>query len=165
MEHYTEIAGCIDEIDLIRSSFPDGYEWFIKGQLCQLFFCFYRFGMITAPAAIPVSDQRAQEKARQILKFIEQHYSEPLSIQKMAEASGFSQSHFMKFFRQTFGTSFTDYLNSYRLTMASRLLLASEDTILTVAADTGFENLSYFNRLFKRRFHMTPSQFRRRTFL
>lgn len=161
-DHYAAIAGCIDQIDEIRRTFPSGYELFIKGKLCELFFCFYQFGMISSPAAVSISDQRALEKARQILKFIEQHYSEPLSIQKMAEASGFSQSHFMKFFRQTFGTSFTGYLNAYRLTMASRLLLASEDTILTVAADTGFENLSYFNRMFKRRFGVTPSQFRRR---
>lgn len=162
MDHYREIAGCIDQIDEIRRTFPRGYELFTKGKLCELFFLLYHFGMISVPEAVSRSDQRALEKARQILKFIEQHYSEPLSIQKMAEASGFSQSHFMKFFKQTFGTSFTGYLNTYRLTMASRLLLASEDNILTVAADTGFENLSYFNRMFKRRFGVTPGQFRKR---
>ena len=69
----------------------------------------------------------------------------------------------MKFFKNTFGTSFTAYLNEYRLTMASRLLLASEDSILAVAAECGFENLSYFNRRFKDRFGMTPSEFRRQT--
>jgi len=161
MEHYAEIAGCIDQIDEIRRTFPQGYELFIKGKLCELFFFLYHFEKISTHAAVSVSDQRALEKARRILKFIERHYSEPLSIQKMAEASGFSQSHFMKFFKQTFGTSFTEYLNTYRLTMASRLLLASEDTVLTVAADTGFENLSYFNRMFKRRFGVTPREFRK----
>lgn len=79
----------------------------------------------------------------------------------MAEACGFSQSHFMKFFKATIGVPFTAYLNDYRLTMASRLLLSSEDSILTIAGDTGFDNLSYFNRTFKQRFGMTPSRFRR----
>ena len=101
------------------------------------------------------------DKTRLILKIVEEHYSEKLSIKEMAEACGFSQSHFMKFFKTTIGVSFTSYLNDYRLTMASRLLLSSEDSILTIAGDTGFDNLSYFNRVFKQRFGMTPREFRR----
>lgn len=161
MAHYPEISGCIDQIDDIRRTFPHGYELFTKSKLWELFFLLYHYELVTKPKSVRPSDRRAMEKARQILKYIETHYSEPLSIQKMAEASGFSQSHFMKFFKQTFGTSFIEYLNTYRLTMASRLLLASEDTVLTVAGDCGFDNLSYFNRMFKRRFHMTPSDFRK----
>lgn len=56
---------------------------------------------------------------------------------------------------------FTAYLNDYRLTMASRLLLSSEDSVLTIAGDTGFNNLSYFNRIFKEKFGITPREFRR----
>ena len=72
-----------------------------------------------------------------------------------------SQSHFMKFFKKTMEMPFTAYLNDYRLTMASRLLLSSEDSVLTIAAETGFNNLSYFNRIFKEKFGMTPREFRR----
>lgn len=63
---------------------------------------------------------------------------------------------------QTMGVSFIDYLNDYRLTMAARMLSASPDPIVSIAAETGFENLSYFNRMFKRKFKMTPSAFRRK---
>ena len=62
----------------------------------------------------------------------------------------------MKFFKNTMGTTFTEYLNDYRLTMASRLLISSEASILDIAAEVGFDNLSYFNRLFKKRFYVTP---------
>ncbi len=160
--HYKKIASCIDQIDEIRRSFPAGYELFIKGKLFELFFLFYHHNMVVTRTASPAAG-KSLEKTRQIIKYIEQHYTDPLSIKEMAEASGFSQSHFMKFFKQTFGMSFTVYLNTYRLTMASRLLLSSEDSILTVAGACGFENLSYFNRLFRRKFGMTPRQFRQRT--
>ena len=110
---------------------------------------------------IPGNRQKSLDKTRLILKIVEEHYSEKLSIKEMAEACGFSQSHFMKFFKNTIGLPFTAYLNDYRLTMASRLLLSSEDSILTIAGDTGFDNLSYFNRIFKQRFGMTPREFRR----
>ena len=63
---------------------------------------------------------------------------------------GFSESHFMKFFKQHLHTTFTSYLNSYRLTIAARLLLTEDDSILSISERTGFNNLSYFNRLFKK---------------
>ena len=169
MPSYPAIAACIDQIDQIRQTFPDGFELFIKGKLFELFFLLHHYGLVTSPSPTDPdcrrSHEKSLEKSRQILKYVEQHYQESLTIEKLASAVGFSQSHFMKFFKNTFGISFTAYLNDYRLTMASRLLLASEDSILTVAAECGFENLSYFNRRFKERFGMTPSAFRRQTIL
>ncbi len=67
----------------------------------------------------------------------------------------------MKYFKNTMGTSFIDYLNEYRLTMASRLLISSDSSILDIAAEVGFDNLSYFNRVFKQKYSMTPRQFRK----
>ncbi len=155
---YRDAASCLDEIDDIRRTFPNGYELLIKGKLFELFFHLYSGKVVPAPD--PSRRSGALDKTRLILKIVEEHYSEKLSIKEMAEACGFSQSHFMKFFKSTIGVPFTAYLNDYRLTMASRLLLSSEDTILTIAGETGFDNLSYFNRVFKERFGMTPSQFR-----
>jgi AraC-like DNA-binding protein len=58
-------------------------------------------------------------------------------------------------------TSFIDYLKDYRLAIAARLLQSSESSILEISEEVGFENLSYFNRSFKKRYGMTPTQFRR----
>ncbi|MCI8660353.1 MAG: AraC family transcriptional regulator [Lachnospiraceae bacterium] len=166
MTSYPFISACIDQIDQIRRTFPHGYELLIKGKLYELYFLLYHHGLVTPHKSAPTprlhSQEKTLEKTRQILKFLEQHYNEPLSIEKLAKAAGFSQSHFMKFFKNTFGRSFTAYLNDYRLTMASRMLLASEDSILTIAAESGFENLSYFNRRFRGKFGMTPREYRKK---
>ena len=95
------------------------------------------------------------------MKYVENHYGERLTIETMAAVSGFSQSHFMKFFKNTMGVSFIEYLNDYRLTMAARLLLASSDAIVAISAECGFENLSYFNRMFRRKYGVTPSEYRK----
>ncbi len=160
MDAYSRAAACLDQIDQIRRTFPDAYELLIKGKLFEFFFLLYHYGLVSRKNLTDISHRRSLEKSRQILKFIEQHYSEPLSIKKLADSVGFSQSHFMKFFKNTFGTSFTAYLNNYRLTMASRRLLISEDSVLSVASESGFDNLSYFNRKFKERFGITPREFR-----
>ena len=102
------------------------------------------------------------EKMKRIIKYIETNYASKISIEEMADALDLSQSHFMKFFKNTMGTTFTEYLNDYRLTMASRLLISSEASILDIAAEVGFDNLSYFNRLFKKRFYVTPREYRKR---
>ena len=100
------------------------------------------------------------EKLKSVIKYVELHYASPMSIEQMAGLAGFSKSHFMKYFRQTMGVPFTAYLNSYRLTMAARLLLQSDDTVLSIASEVGFDNLSYFNRAFKKQYGMTPSTYR-----
>ena len=87
---------------------------------------------------------------------------EKITIKTIAYELGLSQSHFMKFFKNTMGTTFIDYLNDYRLTMVSRLLVSSESSILDIAAESGFDNLSYFNRMFKKRFGMTPREYRKK---
>ena len=83
-----------------------------------------------------------------------------ISIDEISAVSGFSTSHFMRFFKSAMGTSFTSYLSSYRLSMAARLLMLTNDSILDIALSCGYENLSYFNRLFRRKFGVTPGQYR-----
>ena len=106
-------------------------------------------------------DYASFDKIKFILKYVEQHYAEKITIEQIADETGFSSSHFMKFFKQTMGISFTSYLNEYRLTMASRRLLTSDTPVITIASEIGIDNVSYFNRIFKRRFGVTPSVYRK----
>ena len=65
------------------------------------------------------------------------------------------------FFKQNIGTGFIDYLNDYRLTMADRLLKTSDSPVLEIAVQCGFDNLSYFNRIFKKKYGVSPGKARR----
>mgnify|MGYP003307334106 CR=1 FL=1 len=84
-----------------------------------------------------------------------------IKVADVAELIDFSESHFMRYFKEMMNTSFIDYLRDYRLTMATRLLLSSDSSILTISEEVGFDNLSYFNRAFKKQYGMTPSQYRK----
>jgi AraC-like DNA-binding protein len=89
------------------------------------------------------------------------HLAEKISIEQMSGLTGYSETHFIRFFQKTTGLRFTDWLNRYRLSMATRLLTLSDDPITDVAAQTGFNNLSYFNRSFKQKYGMTPHEYRK----
>ena len=78
----------------------------------------------------------------------------------MAALTYYSKSHFMKFFKAHMGTGFIDYLNDYRLTMAERLLHTSDAPVIEIAQQSGFDNLSYFNRIFKRKYGQSPGKMR-----
>ena len=155
--HYESIAACLDACDEICKDKPEGYDLFIKGKLYEFFYVLSnRCRNEKNPRAT-----RSLDKMKTILKYIETNYAQKISIAEVAESVDFSESHFMRYFKENMGTSFIDYLKEYRLTMASRLLIASDATILSVAEEVGFDNLSYFNRAFKKHYGVTPSQYRK----
>lgn len=95
-----------------------------------------------------------------MLGYIEEHYGEELDISQAAGMCFYSQSHFMKYFKQYTGQSFVNYLNDYRLSRAGGFLRTTGDTVTEIAGRCGFDNLSYFNRLFRRKYGMTPKEYR-----
>lgn len=156
--YYEDIIKPIDACDEICKTKPQGYELYIKSQLYQFFFVLdNRCRILSAPKP----GHKSLDKIKVVLKYIENNYMDKIPISDIAEVAGFSESHFMRYFKETMGTSFVDYLKDYRLTMASRLLASSDSAILDIAAEVGFENLSYFNRAFKKKYEMTPSRFRK----
>ena len=106
------------------------------------------------------STKKKIDKLKPVIKHVELHYGEPTTVEEMAKLAGFSESHFMRFFKEAFGVSFVTYLNDYRLSMAARLLLSTEDSVLNISQQVGFENLSHFNRQFKKKYSKTPREYR-----
>ncbi len=154
---YSEAVRCLDELDKLSGSNEPTRILGIKGKLFELFSLLFQNCPQAAPPRCP---SKSLETIKLLFKHVETHYQEKLTISNMADLCGFSDSHFMKFFKQHMGISFIEYLNDYRLMMAARMLRASTDTIAAISEEIGFENLSYFNRLFKRKYGMTPSCYR-----
>ena len=156
--YYDEIIAGIDACDEISKTKPRGFELYIKS---QLYLFFYMLSSRCHDAnRTKNSNRKTLDKMKIILKYIENHYMDKITIAEIASEVQFSESHFMRYFKETMGTTFTDYLKDYRLTMAARLLTTSDSTVLAIAEETGFENLSYFNRSFKKKYALTPRQFR-----
>lgn len=159
LPYYKDLAECIRQIDLLCCAQTEGYQLGVKGLLFQFFFLLIsnRQKKETASAA----RMKSLNKMKTILKYVEDHYTEHITIEDMAELTCYSKSHFMKFFKQNTGSAFIDYLNDYRLTIAERLLKTSDSPVLEIAAQSGFDNLSYFNRIFRRKYGMSPGKARK----
>ena len=97
---------------------------------------------------------------RKARHYIEQHKMEPISLATIAQASGANVSYFCKVFKKTTGLTFTDYLGRVRLEDAKAQLLNANRRISEIAYDVGFQSLTQFNRMFKRVFGQSPTEFR-----
>lgn len=86
------------------------------------------------------------------------------AMEKITSELSFNQSYLCKRFKSVFKTTLTDYINDLRIKHAAYLLQTTDYTQQKICESIGFESLSYFNKLFKQKYGVTPSQFKRRSF-
>ena len=100
------------------------------------------------------------DKFLYICNYINEHFTENLTLEQMASLAGFSKYHFTRLFRQYADTSFYKYLNRKRIDYAKSLLLDPDLSVIEVALASGFSSLSAFLRMFKLINHCTPTEYR-----
>ena len=119
----------------------------------------------TAAALIPhearyrVRDQ-ARNRMAVVVDYIAKNYASPIGELEMAKVCGMSPFRFSRTFRNVYGATFRDHLSDCRLTHAKRLLGNPELSVTDVAAMTGFNEPSYFARLFRSRVGVSPTSYR-----
>jgi AraC-like DNA-binding protein len=101
--------------------------------------------------------------SRRVLKvknYISENYQHEIRLSDMASLAGMSASAFSRFFKLHTGRNLTDYIIDMRLGYASRQLVDSTDSIAEISYRCGFNNLSNFNRIFRKKKGCSPSEFR-----
>jgi AraC-like DNA-binding protein len=97
-------------------------------------------------------------------QFCVKNLTAPLNIEVMAEAAGYSRSHFCRVFRELSGQSPHEYLLALRIRTAVRMLQNNSLNIKTIAAKCGFPETGYFCKVFRRFTGTTPAEFRHQNF-
>jgi YesN/AraC family two-component response regulator len=100
--------------------------------------------------------------ANKVSDYIEEHYTENISLREVADAMGYSDAYFCKIFKQCFEMSFISYLNGYRTKKAIDLLGDVTVSIKDISAMSGYRDANYFTRIFKKTTGVTPSEYRER---
>ena len=103
------------------------------------------------------SDSRRVHKVK---TFIDAHYRDEIRLSQLADIAGMSTSSFSRFFKLHTGRNLSEYIIDLRLGHACRLLVDSSRTVAEIGYSCGFNNLSNFNRIFKKRKGCSPSEFR-----
>lgn len=124
----------------------------------NLFLIMHYLNQFSTPAKAPIP----YTKLKAALYYVQTSYAQTITIAKAASLCGFSESHFMKLFKELTGMSFTSYLVHYRLELAAKQLLETNQKVIEIAANCGFHNFSYFTRAFVQKYHITPGKYRKR---
>ncbi len=136
------------------------YEILIKSKLYELFYIFFSECFVNIYYDNTLKNNTTKS-IKAILDYISENYMNSITIEELAANVNLSKHYFMRFFKKYMGTTCIEYINDYRLNIAANLLITTNSQITEIATSVGVNNLSYFNRIFKKKYSMTPKEYRR----
>jgi AraC-like DNA-binding protein len=104
---------------------------------------------------------RQPDRIRNMLAFIHNHYKDKITVAQIADAIGVSEREAMRSFRKSLHQSPIEYLISYRLNEAKKMLRDSELSITEICYQCGFSDSSYFGKVFRKAYGVTPREYRK----
>ena len=152
---YASLRKIFNQIYSLYGAAVPGYELALKSLFLQTIFLLLQYSKRNLSSDTGTSS----DKLKQVLDYIEVHYAENITISELAKLCYFSDYHFMRFFKKHMNMTCMEYINNLRLEKSVELFEQGNTSILDVSLSTGFHNLSYFHKVFKRKYHMTPKSF------
>lgn len=158
-EYERLIVHTIQEICEVFNKKAFGYELQVKMLFIKIFADIFKYGLYQR---LPVAlSQNSMEKTlMNVISHIHTFYNQKITIQSLADLTGYSVSHFGRFFKASTGKTPVEYIINYRLYRACDLLQNSDKSVLEVALECGFWNANYFIKTFKQKYGYTPYQYK-----
>ncbi len=151
-------------LELIRDSFQlsdreFGYEMKLRNALSEIWMRIFN--------QFPFSAQRKEcnkrdDKIKQMMAYVHEHYSGKIAVQELAAAAFLSERECFRTFRDCLHMTPVEYIRSYRLQIACRMLADVRIPITDVGYSCGLGSSSYFGKIFREYFYCTPTEYRRK---
>ncbi|WP_379359542.1 MULTISPECIES: helix-turn-helix domain-containing protein [unclassified Paenibacillus] len=138
-----------------------GYEVAIKSELYRLLALLLR-GHVATVLTKDEHAERMKNVARfePVFRYIAENYQAPLTVEQLSGIAGLSRFHFSRLFKELTGRTVTEYVTAVRLDKADHLLRSTGLSVTEVAVESGFNDIYYFSRTFKKHKKVPPSKFR-----
>ena len=95
-----------------------------------------------------------------ILSYLNENYASEIGIPELIKLTAMSESTLRRHFQKAFGTGPIEYIRNFRLGIAAKLLLSTTCSVKEISQMSGFNNVSYFCRMFRQLYHTTPQDYR-----
>lgn len=153
----SELARCFDNINNEYKTMQAGYEFNILGNLYLVLGQLFK-----SKSILPcISNDSEMSRVNDIFEYVERNYMNKITMKEVCKDNYISPSHFCRVFKNTTGKSFVDYLNFRRAYEAEKLLSKTNMTVTDIAFSVGFSTTSYFDRVFKKYYKISPSKYRK----
>ena len=154
------IADVLSDIYALFAKKEPCFDLLIKARLYVVWSLYYLHGTSSASMSERTSDYRIA-LVKSIIDYIHTHYESQITLNILASHFHLSREHLCRLFKKMTRMSPIEYLNFYRISTSTRLLRETDHEISDIALEIGFNNISYFNRTFKRYMHVTPGEYRK----
>jgi len=157
-----EITDCIKRVIQEYEKKETAYELVIKSCVYKMLALLIR-NHVTKVVTPEEYDKsvRNLERLSKVFNYIEENYTEKISMESLCSMTGLSSYYFCRIFRKVTGKTTNEYINSLRINKAETLLKISNLNITEIAMETGFNDINYFSRIFKKYKKIAPSQVRK----
>lgn len=151
----------LEEIHALCAQNMEENELLIKSDLLRIWHYLCRDAEATAFSLKKKDDEKVL-LIKQILQYIQENYAQNLTLSGLAQRFHMSEGQFCRFFKSQIRMTAIEYLNYYRIGVACDCLKEGNAPISDIALECGYNNISYFNRTFRRYMHCTPGEYRQR---
>ncbi|RWZ58589.1 AraC family transcriptional regulator [Halobacillus fulvus] len=148
-----------DFLSLNEGSHPATQQLFLDNSLTQLSMMMLQYGPGSHQTELPTV--KGQINIDFAIGALKESYREDWTLDQMAEVARMNKYQFAHLFKEEIGLSPYSWLQLYRLFRSQSSLIHSEQPILSIALEHGFKNVTSYNRLFKKVYRKTPSEFRK----
>lgn len=114
---------------------------------------------LSSRAFVSSIDEGHNQRMNQVYKYVMEHFRDEISVDQISREIYMTTTSFCRFFKKRTNKSFMQYVNDIRIGYACKLLLEENYNISQIAYESGFENLSNFNKQFKKIKNITPSRY------
>lgn len=153
----TEMNGCSSEDEITKNS---SYLQ-IKALLLDMLAALYKNNCLLSLKDTNTESEHQIENLKKVLTYINENYSSPIQLDELALLLNLNAQYFCRYFKENIGRTVTEYINEIRIAKAAEALAETDEKIITIAQNTGFDNVGYFIRRFKREKGATPSEYRK----
>lgn len=155
--HLTELTGAIQNVITFHEAKNDDTDLMTAQQIVNIL-----TAICTESAAKEKPDSALNDKLHSIRHYLDEHYTEELSLDWLAEQFFISKYYLSREFKKEFGTTIIQYILAKKITNAKELLRYSNASIEEIAQLCGIDDASYFNKIFKKMEGCTASEYRKR---
>ncbi len=130
-------------------------------EIMDIIGCSTSFQFLASKSYVRSKFETANTRVKGIHEFLMKNYQEEINLEEIAEIVHMAPASTCRFFKSSTGLTIFEYLNKIKIDYACKLLLNTEMNIVDISYDCGFNNLSHFNKQFRKFMGQTPTQFRK----
>lgn len=157
------VMGVISDIYRAYTEKKCGYDLKVQGLFYELLYLMVTKYRETEVSEEMVKKNRKLSRLSVITSYIKEHYTEELSLERLAEIFGYSPTYLSRMFQKYAGINYKSYLQSIRVEYAYQELANSERTLSEIALENGFPNSKALAKAFSKKYGMLPSEYRKKT--